>query len=156
MAARRLGMRAGCVMIVAVATAGVASGRMTGFIHERDVAKPPCGNINDPACSGGGPPDVMGYHTAAEIPDYWTYARDFVLQAHIFEPVSSWSLPDHLYQVSAWSARCRTRSPMSCVNDIVGPYGVKQFNQAVHQDLTSGPTSIDLAWTAIPCPLYPP
>ncbi len=136
------------------AVADVASGRMTGFIHERDVAQATCGNINDPACSGGGPPDVMGYHTAAEIPDYWTYARDFVLQDHMFEPVSSWSLPDHLYQVSAWSARCRTRSPMSCVNDIVGPYGVKQFNQAVQQELTSGQTSIDLAWTDITWLLY--
>src|SRR5260221_26170 len=72
----------------------------------------------------------------------------------MFEPVSSWSLPDHLYQVSAWSARCRTRSPMSCVNDIVGPYGVKQFNQAVQQELTSGQTSIDLAWTDITWLLY--
>src|SRR5260221_3961342 len=57
------------------AVADVASGRMTGFIHERDVAQATCGNINDPACSGGRPPDVMGYHTAAEIPDYWTNAR---------------------------------------------------------------------------------
>ena len=39
----------------------------------------------------------------------------------MFEPVKSWSLPDHLYMVSAWSAKCRTRSPMSCVNNIIGP-----------------------------------
>src|SRR5258707_4517736 len=36
------------------AVADVASGRMTGFIHGRDVAQATCGNINDPACSGGG------------------------------------------------------------------------------------------------------
>ena len=70
------------------------------------------------------PPDVMGYHTAAEIPNYWTYAKDFVLDDHMFEPVTSWSLPDHLYLVSGWSAKCWNRSPMSCVNDIDGPYGV--------------------------------
>jgi phospholipase C len=96
----------------------------------------------------------MGYHTAAEIPNYWTYARDFVLQDHMFEAVKSWSLPDHLYQVSEWSARCRTRSPMSCVNDIVGPYGIRQFNQAVQQELTTGQTSIGLAWTDITWLLY--
>jgi phospholipase C len=96
----------------------------------------------------------MGYHTAAEIPNYWTYARDFVLQDHMFEAVKSWSLPDHLYQVSAWSARCKNRSPMSCVNDIVGPYGVNTFNQAVAQELAKGTTSINLAWTDITWLLY--
>ena len=49
----------------------------------------------------------MGYHTGAEIPNYWAYAQDFVLQDHMFEPVKSWSLPDHLYLVSAWSAQVR-------------------------------------------------
>ena len=51
----------------------------------------------------------MGYHTAAEIPNYWTYAQDFVLKDHMFEPVKSWSLPDHLYLVSAWSAKCKNQ-----------------------------------------------
>jgi phospholipase C len=136
------------------AVADVAGGRMTGFIHERDVAQATCRNINDPACSGYGKPDVMGYHTAAEIPNYWTYARDFVLQDHMFEAVKSWSLPDHLYQVSAWSARCKNLSPMSCVTDIVGPYGVNTFNQAVARELATGTTSIDLAWTDITWLLY--
>ena len=67
-------------------------------------------------------PDVMGYHTAAEIPNYWTYAKDFVLDDHMFEPVASWSLPDHLYLVSGWSARCSSPAPSSCVNAIKGPY----------------------------------
>ena len=43
---------------------------------------------------------------------------------------------------------------MSCVNDIVGSYGVRQFDQAVHQELTTGQTSIDLAWTDITWLLY--
>ncbi len=136
------------------AIADVAGGRMDGFIRQRDAAQATCRNFGDPACIPGGTPDVMGYHTAAEIPNYWKYARDFVLDDHMFEPVNSWSLPDHLYMVSAWSARCRTRSPMSCVNDIVGPYGVKQFDQAVQRELTEGKTSIDLAWTDITWLLY--
>ncbi len=132
----------------------VAGGKMDGFIMERDKASSTCTEPDDPACAVGGTPDVMGYHTAAEIPNYWTYARDFVLDDRMFEPVKSWSLPDHLYMVSAWSARCRDRSPMSCVNDIVGPYGVTQFNDAVRQELTTGKTSIDLAWTDITWLLY--
>jgi phospholipase C len=133
------------------AIADVDGGRMSGFIRQRDVAQSSCKHFNfgDPACIPGGTPDVMGYHTAAEIPNYWKYAREFVLQDHMFEAVKSWSLPDHLYQVSAWSARCKNRSPMSCVNDIVGPYGVSTFNKAVAQELTDGKTSIDLAWTDI-------
>ena len=33
------------------------------------------------------PVDVMGWHDAREIPNYWAYARHFVLQDHMFEPV---------------------------------------------------------------------
>jgi phospholipase C len=63
----------------------------------------------------------MGYHDAREIPNYWAYARKFVLQDHMFAPVASWSLPTHLYMVSAWSAFCTTDDPMSCFNDPDGP-----------------------------------
>ncbi len=131
------------------AVADVDGGKMDGFIRQRDAAKSTCTNRDDPACSPGQTPDVMGYHTAAEIPDYWTYARDFVLQDHMFEPVKSWSLPDHLYLVSAWSAKCKNQSPMSCVNNIVGPYGVAKMDQAVNAEVTQGTTAIDLAWTDI-------
>jgi phospholipase C len=136
------------------AVADVDHGKMDGFIRQRVAARKTCTSPTDPACQGFGPADVMGYHTAAEIPNYWTYARDFALDDHMFEPVSSWSLPDHLYTVSAWSAKCRNRSPMSCVNDIVGPYGVSQFGNAVDRELRTGKTSIDLAWTDITWLLY--
>jgi phospholipase C len=131
------------------AVADVNHGKMNGFIRQRNAARTSCRNPDDPACGGRGKPDVMGYHTAAEIPNYWTYAREFALDDHLFEPVKSWSVPDHLYMVSAWSARCRTRSPMSCVNNIAGPYPVSQFGPAVRRELATGQTSIDLAWTDI-------
>jgi phospholipase C len=38
---------------------------------------------------------------------------------------------------------------MSCVNNISGPYQAQQFNLAVRQELATGQTSIDLAWTDI-------
>ncbi len=136
------------------AVADVNGGQMDGFIAQRDKAKSTCTNPDDPACSTGQTPDVMGYHTSAELPNYWTYAKDFVLQDHMFEPVKSWSLPDHLYMVSAWSAKCKNKSPMSCVNNIVGPYGSGQFGNAVNKEVTDGTTSIDLAWTDITWLLY--
>ena len=52
----------------------------------------------------------MGYHDRREIPNYWAYARNFVLQDHMFQPDTSWSLPAHLFMVSEWSARCRTQA----------------------------------------------
>jgi phospholipase C len=133
------------------ALADIHSGKMNGFITEQEGAIKSCTEPDDPACSISRTrePDVMGYHTPAEIPNYWSYARDFVLDDHMFEPVSSWSLPDHLFLVSGWSARCANAAPMSCVNDIMGPYGVGRFDHAVDEELTTGITSIDLAWTDI-------
>src|SRR5581483_3869634 len=57
--------------------------------------------------------DVMGYYNAAEIPNYWKYARDFVLQDHMFEPATAWSEVSHLYGVSGWSAVCQNANKAS-------------------------------------------
>src|SRR5579875_130463 len=131
------------------AYADVDGGKMDGFIKEEQKARSTCHVSSDPACQVTAKPDVMGYHTSGEIPNYWTYARDFVLNDHMYEPVESWSLPDHLYLVSAWSAVCKNRLPMSCVNDSGWPYGVNQFDEAVRREMETGKTDIDLAWTDI-------
>jgi phospholipase C len=45
-----------------------------------------------------------------------------VLQDHMFEPNASWSLPEHLFQVSEWSAYCtRHDDPTSCTNAVQAP-----------------------------------
>jgi phospholipase C len=131
---------------VADATADVDGGKMDGFIRQRYVDQ--CRHPSKPACKPAQRPDVMGYHTAAEIPNYWAYANHFALDDHMFEPVRSWSLADHLFMVSAWSAKCRNRSPMSCHNNI-DPFKLNEFDRAVQQELATGKTSIDLAWTDI-------
>jgi phospholipase C len=59
----------------------------------------------------------MGYHTAHEIPNYWTYAHRFTLQDRMFAPSDSWTLPAHLYLVSGWSATCHNLDPMQCRSD---------------------------------------
>jgi phospholipase C len=106
--------------------ADIDSGRMDGFVGQAESGQG-C-STTDPSCSpctevsSGSCIDVMGYHDAREIPNYWTYARDFVLQDHMFEPVSSWSLPQHLFQVSEWSARCSDLlDPFSCTNALDNP-----------------------------------
>ncbi|MDA8203111.1 MAG: phospholipase [Chloroflexi bacterium] len=99
--------------------ADVNGGKMDGFIAQAERARHGCANPTDPACANLPTPDVMGYHTGSDIPNYWTYARDFVLQDHLFEAVHSWSFPSHLYLVSAWSATCANAAdPMSCTSAV--------------------------------------
>jgi phospholipase C len=94
-------------------------GRMDGFVRAREN----CTNALDPRdCIANLSVDMMGYHNQQEIPNYWTYAKNFVLQDHMFEPVASWSLAAHLYLVSGWSAQCMTPAdPFSCKNNIELP-----------------------------------
>jgi phospholipase C len=108
------------------ATADVNSGRMDGFIGQAEAGGHGCAGPDDPACTNptpsaktGMPSDVMGYHTQSDIPNYWTYAHDFVLQDQMFEPNASWSLPSHLFLVSEWSAYCaQQNNPSSCINSL--------------------------------------
>ncbi len=84
----------------------VDGGKMDGFIrvaHEGAVG--PCrADPSQQQCALLRHPDLMGYHDAREIPNYWAYAHSFVLQDHMFEPNWGWSLPAHLWLVSGWSA----------------------------------------------------
>jgi phospholipase C len=84
---------------------------------------------------------VMGYHDQREIPNYWAYAQNFVLQDHLFEANASWSLPAHLFLVSNWSARCTSEDPMSCVNALDDPV---RWNR-----LSSDDPPVPYAWTDI-------
>ncbi len=98
------------------ARADIDAGKMDGFQAQAEKATAAC-NPPASACTKSPVADVMGYHTATDIPNYWTYARDFVLQDHMFEPNASWTLPAHLYEVSQWSARCTAHHlPSSCTN----------------------------------------
>jgi phospholipase C len=107
--------------------ADVDGGKMDGFVAQaRQENQEACNRGPlDPVCvqgRGGASPDVMGYHTGADIPNYWAYAENFVLQDHLFESVDSWSLPSHLYLFSAWSANCSDPDePMSCTTAIGDP-----------------------------------
>jgi phospholipase C len=107
----------------AAAQADIDSGAMDGFIAQQEQgAQRTCQNPDDPNCTPAGRlGDVVGYHTAREIPNYWEYARQFVLQDRMFEPNASWSLPAHLFLVSAWSAGCSSADPMSCQNQLESP-----------------------------------
>jgi len=102
-------------------TTDIDGGAMDGFVRAAESAQKGCIDAFQPACAPG-PMDVMGYHTQSDIPNYWNYAQNFVLQDKMFEPNASWSLPEHLFQVSGWSATCTTHNdPSSCHNDLSQP-----------------------------------
>ena len=102
------------------------NGKMDGFIKALDIYKngcmlhpstPPC-----PEATPGpqGQPDIMGYKTRREIPNYWNYADHYTLFDHMFAPVDSWTLPSHLFLISGWSAWCPDlHDAMSCRSELV-------------------------------------
>ena len=113
-------------------------GHMNGFVMSRENCVNP---LDPPDCIAGRRPDMMGYHDAREIPNYWSYARHFVLQDHMFESNASWSLPAHLYTVSGWSATCsKAHVAKSCQTQIELPPLPADIGGAPH-------TRPDYAWT---------
>ena len=134
------------------ARADVNGGAMNGFIGQAESGRRGCLDLTDPACTNSSAPDVMGYHTASDIPNYWTYAKDFVLQDHMFEPNASWSLPSHLFLVSEWSALCtQHNNPSSCVNALQAP-GTPPAVPAIYNGATREQPIY--AWTDLTYLLY--
>jgi phospholipase C len=129
----------------ASAVADIDGGKMDGFISQAEKGRKGCAGGNDPLCTGSTAIDVMGWHDAREIPNYWAYAEHYVLQDHMFEPTASWSLPAHLFTVSGWSAHCSVPGvASSCVNNNVGPVSVAKAQ----------PGQSNYAWTDITYLLY--
>ena len=127
-------------------TADVDNGRMDGFVDQAELGVRGCLNYANPACTNSATPDVMGYHVRSDIPNYWAYASDFVLQDHMFEPNTSWSLPAHLFEVSEWSAHCVTHDPFSCVDEVQNPGNPPGFGPARGQRAAPARPPI-YAWT---------
>ena len=97
----------------------VNGGAMNGFVQAAEGEYRGCRNHPQAAlCAYTSPISIAGYHDQREIPNYWAYAKHFVLQDHMFSPSLSWSLPAHLFEVSEWSAYCRTHRPRSCTNAV--------------------------------------
>jgi phospholipase C len=90
------------------AVVDINGGKMNGFIAEQ-TAGGACDGSADPECTpeGGVLHDAVGYHNRNEIPNYWSYADHFLLADKMFEPVASYSMPSHMFLVSAWSAICK-------------------------------------------------
>ena len=90
--------------------------------------------------------DVMGYKDQREIPNYWSYAKQFTLQDHMFAPSISWSQVNHNYMVSGWSATCTNPADaMTCTTNLAAtPEG-----NTIDPDPTATTAKPDYIWTDI-------
>ncbi len=143
-------LNAGGPHSAAAAVADIDGGKMDGFVQQAARGKKGCRNVTNPLCSAGGrnSADVMGYHTGAELTNYWAYAKAFVLQDRMFEPNASWSLPQHLYLVSEWSAQCsRLHDPSSCANALQHPDPPPDFGRKRRREEIAAAGRPDYAWT---------
>jgi phospholipase C len=104
---------------------GVTTAFMNGFVHQQDKAAKRCPDLPAlcaQASIGVARHDVVGYHTADEIPNYWSYAENFVLQDHLFEGARSYSQISHIELASEWSALCADKKKaLTCKTEIVLP-----------------------------------
>jgi phospholipase C len=124
-----------------------ADGGMNGFIESAASGTKTCKKPGDPNCQLGKATTVMGYHDDGEIPNYWSYAKNFTLLDHMFEPVESYSLPDHLFMVSAWSATCTpANDPTNCKSDLSNPGNGSHTGTASNKPEPPNP---EYAWTDI-------
>ena len=130
------------------AVADIDGGKMDGFVGQAEgkfgcTTTGGCGKC--PKVEANCVQQVMGYHDAREIPNYWTYAEDFVLQDDMFESAASWSLPEHLYLVSGWSAICPNGDgdPLDCVGTLSPREPAKSWSAPLE------PGHATYAWTDI-------
>jgi len=110
------------------AVTDIHGGKMDGFLQAaKEQPYTDCAAEGTAkACEGHVGPtgqlDVMGHHDRNEIPLYWQLADWGVLQDRMFAPTDSWTLPAHLFLMSAWSAVCSDHNdPMSCDSAIGRP-----------------------------------
>jgi len=104
--------------------ADIDGGKMDGFITRAEAREPSTCGTSASHCvspSPNGPTDVMGYHDGTDIPNYWSYAKNFVLTDHLFESERSWSMPSHLGLVSLWSAKCTSSTNLQTCTSSLQP-----------------------------------
>jgi phospholipase C len=138
-------LNGGAAHNVPAAQASINDGKMDGFVNVAERSPRGCDSRVNPVCTNRSQVDVMGYHDARELANYWRYAHDFVLQDGMFAATDSWSLPAHLFLVSEWSARCVTENPATCRNNIGGPYFTATIQGAVGE---TNP-NIQFSWTPL-------
>jgi hypothetical protein len=108
----------------------LTTAKWTALLRKPRKAKPVVQQLTSPDCGGGsGKTDVMGYHDAREIPNYWALAQNFRPAGSAVRAECFMELPQHLFMVSEWSAKCSVAGdPMSCINALQAPGNPPDFH----------------------------
>jgi len=104
-----------------------------------------------------GTPDTMGYYDATDIPYYWDYATNYVIDDNFFSSEMGPSLPNHIYIASGtngpgatWNQNRNTSwfkngyIVDNAPEFAVGSYGISLNWVALAQELTS--SNVSWAW----------
>lgn len=122
-------------------------GKMDGFIRSFETCQQGgtgCETTASPVCTVPestycvkNARNLVSYFTDRDLPNYWSYARNFVLQDHMFQSDKGWSAVEHVAAVSGWSASClRHNAPMSCVPDQVLKQSARNVRVFAWTDIT--------------------
>jgi phospholipase C len=140
--------------------ADIDGGQMDGFVIQREKQLSREGCPSDPELGGAGPDckpggpgdivDVMGYHDGTDLPNYWAWASNYVLEDHFYEAIHSWSQPSHLFLFSGWSAKCLTPNDIeSCQSSFGGQFwGTKDPTPYQWTDITYLLYQNNVSWAA--------
>jgi phospholipase C len=86
---------------------------------------------------------ALGYHTDAEIPNYWNLAKSFVLQDRMFASAPSYSPVEHTFMVSGWNASgCGTTA--GCVEQV--DYTYPENGRFLWNDITNLLVKDNVSW----------
>jgi phospholipase C len=112
---------------------GVTTNKLDGFVYAQSTAKNACSAPATTTChyrlEGTARHDVMGYHNDQELPNYWAYAKQFVLQDNLYAGVRSWSWPSHIDMTSEWVATCTNNTDAStCITNLEVGHPNKKTN----------------------------
>lgn len=100
---------------------GVTHAKIDGFVASETGFDPVCHDSTTYCFQkiiGRAHHDAMGYHDQREIPNYWAYAKNFVLLDHMFEGARGYSWPSHVEMTSGWTALCTNPAvALSCTTN---------------------------------------
>jgi hypothetical protein len=101
------------------AIADIANGTMNGFVATSQRARRNCAEQTTPTCAAnaGNGLDVMGYHTQSDLPNYWSYAQNFVPRGRFATMALS-----HAETAAAPTCRTKTTSSAARISTMPAMY----------------------------------
>ncbi len=96
---------------------------MDGFVDQSTNAQRGCSDPTNPACAATDTPDVMGYHTRSDIPNYWTLRRQLrAAGPHVRARTRRGACPRTCSRCRSGRRSCTQHdNPSSCTNALQAP-----------------------------------